>query len=167
MQKVRLIHSVRLRALFLLLAVLWAGFIFSMSNETAPESSKRSAGLAEIILTAVHPGFADLPEAVRKSQVQSFDHILRKAAHFTAYALLGGLICLNSLSFCASRGAHLLRSLLIAALYAASDEFHQSFVPGRGPAVSDVLLDAFGALCGILFILLIASLMIKKQKNSV
>jgi VanZ family protein len=36
-------------------------------------------------------------------------------------------------------------AILFAALYAASDEFHQSFVPSRGPAVGDVLLDTEGA----------------------
>ena len=33
---------------------------------------------------------------------------------------------------------------MIVAGYAAIDEFHQSFVPGRTPAISDVLLDTTG-----------------------
>jgi VanZ family protein len=39
-----------------------------------------------------------------------------------------------------------LKALLIAAAYAALDEFHQSFVPGRGGAAQDVLLDGAGAI---------------------
>ncbi len=35
-------------------------------------------------------------------------------------------------------------AILIVAAYAALDEYHQSFVPGRGAAVSDVLLDTAG-----------------------
>lgn len=34
--------------------------------------------------------------------------------------------------------------ILIVAGYASLDEFHQRFVPGRGAAVSDVLLDTTG-----------------------
>jgi len=33
----------------------------------------------------------------------------------------------------------------MAVLYSATDEFHQSFVPGRHPAVTDVMIDALGA----------------------
>lgn len=36
-------------------------------------------------------------------------------------------------------------SVLISFLYAVSDEYHQSFVPGRGPAFRDVLIDTIGA----------------------
>ena len=38
---------------------------------------------------------------------------------------------------------------LIAAGYAATDEFHQLFVPGRSGQISDVLLDSAGALAGV------------------
>ena len=37
-------------------------------------------------------------------------------------------------------------AILLAAIYAGSDEFHQIFVPSRGPAVADVLLDTAGAI---------------------
>jgi VanZ family protein len=38
---------------------------------------------------------------------------------------------------------------LIAILYAATDEFHQSFTPGRTPRVTDVMIDAAGAAMGM------------------
>ena len=38
---------------------------------------------------------------------------------------------------------------LIAALYAASDEIHQLFVPGRSGQLSDVILDSAGTLAGV------------------
>jgi len=37
-------------------------------------------------------------------------------------------------------------AVLIAAVYAGTDEFHQIFVPGRTPAVEDVMIDTFGAM---------------------
>ena len=163
MQKIRLYRSVRLRTLFLLLTVLLAGMIFYMSSETATESGERSHSIVAIIIKAFFPDFETMPETQQTELLASGDHILRKCTHFATYALLGGLVCLSSLGFFASPAAHLCRSLFLSALYAASDEIHQSFVPGRGPALTDVLLDSAGALCGILFILLVAALLLKKQ----
>ena len=40
-------------------------------------------------------------------------------------------------------------ALLVSVTYAAADEFHQTLVPGRGGAITDVLIDAAGALAGI------------------
>lgn len=163
MQKIRLYRSVRLRALFLLLTVLLAGMIFYMSSETATESGERSHSIVATVIRVFCPEFDSLSSAAQTELLASGDHILRKCTHFATYALLGGLVCLSSLGFFASPAAHLCRSLFLSALYAASDEIHQSFVPGRGPALTDVLLDSAGALCGILFILLAAALLLKKQ----
>lgn len=41
-------------------------------------------------------------------------------------------------------------ALLLSILYAISDEYHQSFVPGRSASVGDVILDAVAALIGIM-----------------
>ncbi len=40
---------------------------------------------------------------------------------------------------------------LLAILYAASDEFHQSFVAGRGSTAMDVGIDSIGAGLGLLW----------------
>ena len=45
----------------------------------------------------------------------------------------------------AAAGLFLALALLVAAVYAATDEFHQSFVPGRTASVYDVLIDTSGA----------------------
>lgn len=45
-----------------------------------------------------------------------------------------------------------LLALLMAIAYAFSDEWHQSFVPGRSATFSDVLVDTSGALIGLLLI---------------
>lgn len=67
---------------------------------------------------------------------------LRKGAHFTEYAILFGLWRWNT-------GKDGL-SLLCTVLYAASDEWHQAFVPHRGPSPLDVGVDSLGALTGCL-----------------
>jgi VanZ family protein len=81
-----------------------------------------------------------------------WDFILRKLAHATEYALLAFFVAR------AVNGGHqshhpwvvLLGAWLVATLYAMTDEWHQSFVPGREPTVTDVVLDSSGALLGAL-----------------
>lgn len=46
----------------------------------------------------------------------------------------------------------------VGSLYAASDEFHQLFVPGRSGRLTDVLIDSAGLLAGILVVCLIKQL---------
>lgn len=78
--------------------------------------------------------------------------LIRKSAHFIAYLILGFLVShamKNEASTATAwkrRGA----SLLFCVVYAISDEFHQLFVPGRGPMLKDVLIDGSGAAIGIL-----------------
>lgn len=72
---------------------------------------------------------------------------LDKLAHAGAYAVLGWLVA-------RAMGARSVKAVAaataIAALYGASDELHQAFVPGRDPSVADALADLGGALCGAL-----------------
>lgn len=49
-------------------------------------------------------------------------------------------------------------SLIIGIVYASSDEIHQSFTPGRGPLLTDVIIDTMGILLGILLIMLVLKL---------
>jgi VanZ family protein len=79
--------------------------------------------------------------------------VMRKCAHVTEYAILALLLWRAvrslpalSMKMSMSFGAALLGS----ALFAASDEFHQTFVKSRTPSVRDVLLDVAGALLGLL-----------------
>lgn len=48
-----------------------------------------------------------------------------------------------------------IRVLAVGILFAASDEIHQSFVPGRTPSVSDVILDASALCLGLLLVVAI------------
>jgi VanZ family protein len=83
-------------------------------------------------------------------------YLVRKAAHFTEYAILGMLIwrtLRHDPAFRSCTTTHQFwLALLLAAFYASTDEFHQKFVPTREPSVQDVLLDTCGAGAGLLFI---------------
>lgn len=77
-----------------------------------------------------------------------------KLAHLAAYALLGALVLRaanGGLGRPVSPGAALF-SFLLSTAYGASDEWHQSFVPGRVASLEDLLADALGALLAIAFL---------------
>ena len=83
-----------------------------------------------------------------------FTFLFERPAHITEYAILG-ILALRAFTpehftFSGRRRWRVAGlALAVAALYAAGDEFHQRFVPSRGASVDDVLLDTFGAFCGI------------------
>lgn len=72
----------------------------------------------------------------------AYDLPLRKAAHMAEYAILFAL---------ARRAMGDAKGFAFSLLYAASDEWHQSFVPGRHGAWTDVLIDGAGALLALTF----------------
>jgi len=78
------------------------------------------------------------------------DAILKKGAHMAGYALLA----ISYLHAIADSGKAkrpiIVMAILLAALYAVTDEFHQSFTPGRNPSVADVGIDVVGAMIGAL-----------------
>jgi VanZ family protein len=74
------------------------------------------------------------------------DLIFKKSAHFTVYAVLAVLF---RRALPPSRWIWAL-SWTFAVLYAASDEWHQLFVPDRHPQLTDVLIDLCGAATGLL-----------------
>ena len=84
---------------------------------------------------------------------QNYNHLVRKLAHFTEFALLGAL-ALNAARHLQLRHP-LALSWAFSVLYAASDEIHQLFVPGRAGMITDVCIDSCGALLGVLLLALL------------
>lgn len=75
---------------------------------------------------------------VKVSDFFFWDFVLKKIAHVSEYAVLYALIF-------RSTGGKWATSYLLTAIYAASDEFHQYFVPGRTATLLDLGFDASGA----------------------
>ena len=101
--------------------------------------------LPAALIMAVIFGFSSTPSA----QLPSFgllDFVVKKGAHMLGYGLL-------ACAYWVGLGLEKRRwwlALLFAILYAMSDEFHQSFVPGRHPSWVDVFgFDGGGALIGL------------------
>ena len=105
------------------------------------------------LFSAAHTGsvleqiiIAILGHSLSRERFDLLHFLIRKAAHLTEYAILGGLL------FRAVRGERAgwnprwaIAAIAIAACVAASDEWHQSFVPSRTPSVVDVGIDTAGA----------------------
>ena len=68
-------------------------------------------------------------------------------AHFLTYAILGALLAL-AFGVGRSRGTAVALAVIVAAVYAATDEYHQSFVPLRTPDVADWGVDTLGSFVG-------------------
>jgi VanZ family protein len=100
--------------------VLWMGVIFAFS--ATPTSSLASAFTP-----------AD-------------DFTLRKLAHLTVFAVLTVLL-VRAFRLHVARATHAwLLAMLVAAVYACSDEWHQTFVPGREGTVRDIVIDCLGVV---------------------
>ena len=79
---------------------------------------------------------------------------VRKCAHLTEYAVLA-ILFWRALSrperdeFRNWRWRQAAKALMLVVLYAASDEFHQLFVPSREASIRDVFIDSTGAALGL------------------
>jgi VanZ family protein len=126
----------------------WMVLVFSASTDvmSAPHTSR-----------FIGPFLRWLVPGISEETVQLAQLTIRKTGHLTEYAVLA-LLLWRALrqpvphdprpwSWRTARHA-----LLLAALYAASDELHQAFVPSRDAAITDVLIDTLGAALGLAFI---------------
>jgi VanZ family protein len=73
-----------------------------------------------------------------------YDLLIKKLGHATGYAMLG-LAYYFALPPRLKVGYRWMLALLMAILFALSDEFHQSFVEGRNSSLTDVMIDTAGA----------------------
>ena len=76
--------------------------------------------------------------------------LARKAAHVSEYAILAWLLLRAGRSLLTGFWRRAAASAVPAMLFAAVDEFHQSFVASRTSSLGDVLLDWSGALLGMM-----------------
>jgi VanZ family protein len=126
--------------------LVWMWLIFSASGDRM--SFQHSSRIIGPFVHWLLPHLSD--EAIHALVV-----IVRKCAHLAEYAVLALLLWR---ALCKSSGLEVPRwrwsmaglVLALVALYAASDEFHQTFVPSREGCVTDVLLDTAGAALSLL-----------------
>jgi VanZ family protein len=121
--------------------------IFGFSSDAG--SSRHTSRIIGPVLRWLIPGISE--ESIGQVQLG-----VRKTAHMTEYAILA-LLMWRALRKPARadqgrawRWNEMAMGFGLAVLFAVSDEIHQSFVPSREGRVLDVLIDAMGALLGLL-----------------
>lgn len=124
------------------LILIWCALIFSQSAKPAIESSKESGAIvtfANNVIMSV--------TGVDKPVVTEV--VVRKSAHFMEYFIMGVLL-FKGLCRKDKLAASMIISILSGALYAASDEFHQYFVPGRAMRLLDFCIDSLAVVIAVL-----------------
>lgn len=134
----------------LLPLLLWMAVIFAFSSQNGDQVG----GWINTLVKPFVPTIAMDPGLVRFS--------VQKAAHFLEYAVLA-MLAWRALRPLTTRHSTQLAGML-SLLYAASDEWHQSFVPGRGPSLRDVGIDGLGVIFGLA--LLQAMLLFRGRRNT-
>ena len=117
------------------------GILMIMMESTEWMGADNTSGPLRIIWQAIFGHVSD-------PQWQIIHHYIRKSGHFFGYGFIG-LAWLRAWWMTLPKSHFLpdaVLALLGTALIAASDEFHQSFVPNRTASPWDVLLDCCGAV---------------------
>lgn len=114
--------------------LLWLGFIWGNSLLPGTDSAAVSGFVGELLSLVFGPW------------VLEATYLLRKLAHFTEFALLGGLLAWNG-KLWQKPGAAL--PALAGLLAAMTDESIQLLSPGRASMVTDVWIDFAGVVTGI------------------
>jgi VanZ family protein len=115
----------------------WMGFIFIGSTDLL--SAEHTSRFVGPFLRWFAPDISD-------ATIASVQLVVRKCAHLTEYAILAALLYR---AFRVHRERVLALAFVVAAIYAALDEFHQSFVASRTASAWDVTIDCIGALVGL------------------
>ena len=109
-------------------AIAWAGLIFAFSAQ---------------------PNLRFVPD-------EFLDFLVRKAGHMGVFGILA-LLLWRAVAGTTTRRQPWAWALVLAVVYAITDELHQGFVAGRHPSAVDVGIDAAGALIVVVAVGLIRS----------
>jgi VanZ family protein len=135
--------------------VCWMLLIFSFSTNVG--SPEHTSGRFKPFVRWLLPDIS--------AQDLDFLHLLfRKTGHLVEYAILATLFwwALGAHRYVSNRQRSL-RVFLFATFYAATDEFHQAFVPSRAASVVDVMIDAAGA--GLALLTIAGLLALQKRRR--
>ena len=120
----------------------WSALIFLFSSSVM--SASNTGSILRPILLGLFPHASD-------ATIYFIHFGLRKAAHFTEYAILAWFAAraLRTSSHEILRHRWFLISLLFVVIYSLTDEFHQSFVSTRTASIYDCMIDSAGGLTAL------------------
>lgn len=103
-------------------------------------------------LSLIWMGLIFYLSSLSRSDLQDLPHISDILGHGLLYIVLGGLL------YYSARRQQGWWAVLVSAFFGLSDEFHQSFVPGRTPEPKDLIVDTAAALAAVLVIKIVVYL---------
>ncbi|MBS6395980.1 MAG: VanZ family protein [Clostridiales bacterium] len=134
-------------------AIMMMYLIYSFSAQDGTVSGNLSYRISEIIIESADEAFElNWSDSEIDYYIERIHYPVRKLAHMTEYFLLA-----ISVSF--PLYVYGVRGLWLPILaggicvgFASLDEYHQSFVAGRGPSKKDVAIDSIGIAIGVLMV---------------
>lgn len=133
------------------ISIAWIAVIFSFSLQSGDESGKLSGGIVAWFVGLFFP--EDF------THIELVHFLVRKAAHFTEYFILGVLLSLTVRE--AKWKRILLAPWIMGTCVACCDETIQLFSEGRAGMITDVMLDSSGVFIGCV-VLALSMLLVKK-----
>ena len=123
--------------------------IFIFIGSTSVLSAQHTSRIIVPFLRWINP-------RISENTIRTVQTTIRKTGHVSEYAVLALLVLWARRGDRKNAGVQAgwnwrdaALALVIAAAYAATDELHQSFVPGREGSLWDVLIDSVGAGAGL------------------
>ena len=118
------------RIILLILIAIWMITVYSFSNENAEESSKKSGTVTKQVVELLNKGIA---EEEKEKKVEEYQPVIRKIAHITLYTIGGILTFIYANTYKISLTKKVMYAIIFCAIYATTDEIHQSLVPRKRP----------------------------------
>lgn len=145
-----------LKPLSFLPALLMMYAIFQFSAQTGDVSGNLSY---EVSYQIIEIGNDVFHKGLEEWQISEYafeiEYPVRKLAHMSEYFLLAVALSFPFYVYGLRGFPLMLVAGFICVAFAFSDEYHQSFVAGRGPSLKDVGIDSIGAFFGIVTVRII------------
>lgn len=134
-------------------AIVMMYLIFSFSGQTGGQSGQLSYKVSKILVLLYNKVLSkDLTNDALNALIITIHPFVRKGAHVTEYFLLAASVAFPLY-------VYRLRGFLLTiiagtfcVLFAALDEYHQSFVSGRVASFRDIFIDSIGIFAGIILV---------------
>jgi VanZ family protein len=130
--------------------LIWFGVIFAGSTDIFS---------AEHTSRYLVPFLRWLDPQLSISTIATVHFALRKLGHLTEYGVLAALLwraLRSGTNLCARMSTLFVGVWVACAIFAVSDEFHQSFIASRSMSPLDVMIDISGAAVGLAICVLCA-----------
>lgn len=148
------------------LAILMMLLIFLFSSNEGDDSENMSYAVGRLLCSFFVSDFDELTEERQNDIAGKIDYPIRKTAHMFEYALLSLFLAGAMIKdFKVLKIKKFLPVIAVGIVYAASDEIHQLFVPGRSGRVFDVFVDTLGMILALLALRLVCH--IRSGKKSI